>query len=62
MTKFLPKKSDESHHCVFKVFDKLKVKLTTSDSFPLKLDVKMLITEEDYEEYETVKAAQEIRE
>jgi len=40
--------------CVFRVFDRVKVKLEATDSYPLEINCQLLITEEDMEEYEQV--------
>jgi len=40
--------------CVFRVFDRAKVKLEATDSYPLEINCQLLITEEDMEEYEQV--------
>lgn len=40
--------------CVFKVFDRVKVKLTATDSYPLDIVCQVIITEEDEVEYQKI--------
>lgn len=49
----------ESYNCLLKVFDKVMVKLQTTDTFPLDFKIKMLLTQEDMEEYAAIKEAQD---
>lgn len=40
--------------CVFKVLDRVKVKLTATDSYPLDIVCQVIITEEDEFEYKKI--------
>ena len=41
-------------NCIFSIFDKVKVKLHATDTFPMKIECKLLITEDDMKEYDEV--------
>lgn len=43
---------------MFKVFQKVKVKVSTTDSFPLKIVTQLLLTEDDMAEYDMILAEQ----
>lgn len=42
--------------CVFRVLDRVKVKLEATDTYPLDITCQMLITEEDMEVYSRIDA------
>lgn len=44
--------------CVFRVFDRVKVKLEATDTYPLDISCQMLITEEDMEVFAHTDALQ----
>ena len=46
-----------SQTCEFKVFDRINVRLATTDSFPLDLQIKLQLNEQDAEEFAQIKEA-----
>lgn len=43
-----------SSNCVFSVFDRIKIKVRATDTFPMEIASSLLITQEDIEEYESM--------
>lgn len=41
-------------NCVFSIFDKIKVKLYATDTFPMKIECKLMITEDDMADYNRI--------
>jgi hypothetical protein len=39
-------------NCIFNIFDRVKVKLYATDTFPMKIECKLMITEDDMKEYD----------
>lgn len=55
----LPDYAEEQERINLQVFDKVKVKLFASETFPLEIKTQILLTREDEAEYEETLAAQE---
>ena len=48
-----------SSNCIFSVFDRVKIKLEATDTFPMELSSTMLITQDDMQVYQEILAKQE---
>lgn len=43
-----------STNCIFSVFDRIRVKLEATDTFPMEISTTMLITQDDMEDYQAI--------
>ena len=50
-----------SSNCIFSVFDRIKIKLEATDTFPMEISSTMLITQEDMTTYKEILAQQELK-
>lgn len=41
-------------NCIFNIFDRVKVKLYATDTFPMRIESKLMITEDDMKEYDEI--------
>ena len=49
-----PDKSLLSSNCLFSVFDRIKIKVRATDTFPMDMATTLMITEEDMADYEQI--------
>ena len=50
-----------SSNCIFTVFDRVKIKLEATDTFPMEISSTMLITQEDMIVYQETLTKQELK-